>query len=240
VREVNEDACLEQPRGGVWVVADGMGGHSLGEFASRVAVRSLMALPAAGRLEQRVDSAKARLLDANRRLRAEAARRDVQVIGSTIAALLASERRCACVWAGDSRIYLYRAGQLKQLTRDHSELQAALGSMQVGSSDATLDRPPPNVITRALGGADSLELEHVVVDVADGDIFLLCTDGLSNEVSNAAIEQALLPGSCRLATDALVDMALERGGRDNITAVVVRADDLTSPDRTVLNPVLRI
>ncbi|HET9205744.1 MAG TPA: PP2C family serine/threonine-protein phosphatase [Burkholderiaceae bacterium] len=237
VREVNEDACLEQPRCGVWAVADGMGGHSLGEFASRLAIRSLMDLPTEGTLEQRASSVEARLLDANRRLRAEAARRDVPVIGTTIATLLVAENRFACVWAGDSRIYLFRDGRLRQLTRDHSQLEA-IRSLHVGSSDDTLDRPPANVITRALGGDDQLELDAVGADVADGDVFLLCSDGLSNEVSEAAIVQALMPGGCRLAAEALVDMALERGGHDNITAVVVRAEDLSSPDRTLMHPVL--
>jgi len=237
VRQANEDACLEQPKCGVWAVADGMGGHSLGEFASRVAVRSLMDLPSGGGLEERLCTARARLSEANRRLRAEATRRDVAVIGTTIAALLTSEHRCACLWAGDSRIYLYRAGRLRQLTRDHSQLEF-VRSRRMLSSDDTLDRPPTNVITRALGGADMLELDDVIVDVADGDVFLLCSDGLTNEVREVAIEQALLPGSCRLAADALVDMALERGGRDNITVVAVHAEDLGSPDRTLLHPVL--
>jgi protein phosphatase len=160
------------------------------------------------------------------------------VIGTTIAALLVAQRRFACVWAGDSRVYLYRDGRLRQLTRDHSQLEA-LRSLHLGSSDATLDRPPSNVITRALGGDDSLELDAVGADLADGDVFLLCSDGLTNEVSEAAIVQALMPGSCRLAAEALVEMALERGGHDNITAVVVRADDLSSPDRTVLHSVLK-
>jgi protein phosphatase len=238
VRTVNEDACLEQPRCGVWAVADGMGGHSLGEFASRLAIRSLMDLPVEGALEERAATAETRLLEANRRLRVEAARRDVPVIGTTIAALLVAQRRFACVWAGDSRVYLYRDGRLRQLTRDHSQLEA-LRSLHLGSSDATLDRPPSNVITRALGGDDSLELDAVGADLADGDVFLLCSDGLTNEVSEAAIVQALMPGSCRLAAEALVEMALERGGHDNITAVVVRADDLSSPDRTVLHSVLK-
>jgi protein phosphatase len=238
VREVNEDACLEQPKCGVWAVADGMGGHSLGEFASRVAIRSLMDFPPTGTLEQRAGAAETRLLEANRRLRAEAARRDVPVIGTTIAALLVAENRFACVWAGDSRIYLFRDGRLKQLTRDHSQLEA-VRSLYVGSSDDTLDRPPANVITRALGGDDELELDAVGADVADGDVFLLCSDGLTNEVSEAAIVQALLPRSCRLAADVLIEMALERGARDNVTAVVVHAEDLSSPDRTVLHPVLR-
>lgn len=238
VREVNEDACLEQSQCGVWAVADGMGGHSLGEFASRLAIRSLTDLPPEGALDERATAAEMRLLDANRRLRAEAERRDVPVIGSTIATLLVAGTRFACVWAGDSRIYLLRGGRLHQLTRDHSQLEA-LRAMHTGSGDITLDRPPANVITRALGGHDELQLDAVGADVIDGDVFLLCSDGLTNEVSEAAIVDALLHGSCRLAADALVDLALERGGHDNITAVVVRADDPSSPERTVLHPVLK-
>jgi protein phosphatase len=237
VREVNEDACLEQPERGLWAVADGMGGHALGEFASRLAIRSLMDLPAPESLERYVIAAQERLQQANRRLRAEAARRDVPVIGTTIAALLASQRHCACLWAGDSRIYLYRAGRLRQLTRDHSQLEAVL-SRHAARSDVTLDRPPANLITRALGGADTLEVDANTIEVVDGDVFLLCSDGLSNEVSALSIEQALLPGNCRLASEALLELALERGGRDNITVVVVRAEDLCSPDRTVMHPVL--
>jgi len=237
VREVNEDACLEQPECGVWAVADGMGGHALGEFASRLAIRSLIDLPASPNLEQYVDDAHERLQSANRRLRSEAALRDVPIIGTTIVALLASGRHCACLWAGDSRIYLFRAGRLRLLTRDHSQIEAAR-SRRHANLDDTLHRPPANLITRALGAADTLEIDRATVEVVDGDVFLLCSDGLSNEVSELAIEQALLPGNCRQASQALLELALQRGGHDNITAVVVRADDLHSPDRTAMLPVL--
>jgi protein phosphatase len=237
IREVNEDACLEQPECGLWAVADGMGGHALGEFASRLAIRSLIDMPAAQSLEQHVGHAQERLQGANRRLRSEAALRDVPIIGTTIVALLASGRRAACLWAGDSRIYLCRAGRLRLLTRDHSQIEA-VRSRRPQNSDDTLLRPPANLITRALGAADTLEIDVATVEVADGDVFLLCSDGLSNEVSELAIEQALLPGNCRQASQALLEMALQRGGHDNITAVVVRADDLCSPDRTAMLPVL--
>ena len=243
VREVNEDACLEQAHCGVWAVADGMGGHTLGEFASRLAIKSLMDLTnlvapgKAASLEALVAAAHERLQQTNRRLRAEAARRDVTIIGTTIVVLLAAGRQGACVWAGDSRIYRCRAGRLQQLTRDHSQLEA-VRSRHVGSADDTLVRPPPNVITRALGGDEALVLDSVTVDILDGDLFLLCSDGLSNELSEVAIEQALLHGGCKLACETLLDLALERGAHDNVTAVVVRADDLSSPDRTTPHPVL--
>ena len=88
------------------------------------------------------------------------------------------------------------------------------------------------------GNQTMLEVDGDIVEVLDGDVFLLCSDGLSNEVSELAIEQALLPGNCRQASQALIALALERGGHDNITAVVVRAEDLYSPDRTTMHPVL--
>jgi protein phosphatase len=237
VREVNEDACLEQPGRGAWAVADGMGGHALGEFASRLAIRSLADLAPPQTLEHHVALAQERLQGANRRLRDEAARRDVPLIGTTIAALLVWQRKCACLWAGDSRIYLYRGGRLGQLTRDHSEIEA-VRSRRARTGDDTLHLPASNVITRALGAEDTIEVDCETLEVLDGDIFLLCTDGLTNEVAEAAIEQALLPGNCRQAAQELLDLALEHGGRDNITAVVVRADDLYSPDRTAIHPVL--
>jgi protein phosphatase len=233
VRQVNEDACLDQPEHELWAVADGLGGHSMGEFASRLAMRSLMDLPTPASLEQRVKTTQERLREANRQIRAEALRCGIPIIGTTIAVLLAAGRRCACLWAGDSRIYLYRAGHLRQLTRDHSHLEAAR-SRHISSSDDTPIRPRANLITRGLGCDDTLELDQVTIELLDGDTFLLCSDGLSNEVSELSIEQALLPGICTLACDALIDIALQSDARDNITAVVVDAEDLSSPDRTEL------
>jgi protein phosphatase len=233
VRQVNEDACLEQSEHGLWAVADGMGGHTMGEFASGLAVQGLMDVPDTDDLGQRVNTVLERLQEVNRLLRAEAQRRDVPLIGTTIAALVAAGSLCSCLWAGDSRIYLYRDGRLRQLTRDHNQLEA-VRSQHVSSSDDTLKLPRTNFITRALGAEDTLCVDRITVELLDGDIFLLCTDGLSNEVSEMLIEQALLPGLCRHACDELIDMALNHEARDNITAVVVRVEDLSSLDRTVI------
>jgi protein phosphatase len=233
VRQVNEDACLDQSGRGLWAVADGMGGHSLGEYASGLAVRSLMDLPAIEDLEQRVELALERLREVNRLLRAEALRRDVPLIGTTIAALLTAGNLCTCLWAGDSRIYLYRDGRLRLLTRDHNQIEA-VRSRPVSDLDDTVELPKANFITRALGAEDTLCLDQLTLELLDEDIFLLCTDGLSNLVTELAIEQALLPCSCRMACDALIEMALEREARDNVTAVVAHAVDPSNPDRTIL------
>jgi protein phosphatase len=157
------------------------------------------------------------------------------MIGSTVAVLLASDGHCACLWAGDSRIYLYRNRQLKLLTRDHSQSEE-LRSRGLAVPEDIYQRVR-HVVTRAVGALDTLDLDQTVVEVNDGDVFLLCSDGLSNAVSEQAIRSALLPGNCQRASEALVDMALERGGHDNISAVVVRAEDLYA-DQTIFNPAL--
>lgn len=237
VRRVNEDACLDRRERGLWAVADGMGGHALGELASRVAIASLSELPARHGLSQRIDDARDRLRRANRRLRLEASQRRLQTIGSTVAVLLAAERQCGYLWAGDSRIYLCRQGRLTMLTHDHSHAEE-VRSRRDPRADDTLHRPPANLITRALGIAETLELDAGVIDLVDGDVFLLCSDGLTNEVHDLEIRNALLPGNCAQSCKALLELALDRGGHDNISIVVARAEDQQSSDRTGTNPAL--
>jgi protein phosphatase len=238
VRKTNEDACLDQPERGLWAVADGMGGHAMGDFASRLVIDVLRDAPAPATLAHFMADARDRLQTANRQLRTEAAMRGVAVIGSTVAVLLACGRHCGYLWAGDSRIYLCRNGRLTRLTRDHSQAEA-VRSLHDPSSEVTLLRPPSNLITRAVGAADTLELDSGAIEVIDGDVFLLCSDGLSNEVCDLDIGRALLPGNCHHASEALLDMALERGGHDNISVVLVRAEDLYSADSTAINPVFK-
>lgn len=236
VRKVNEDACLDQPARGLWVVADGMGGHTLGDLASRLIVEALDGMARAATLAAYVADARSRLLMVNQQLRAEAVVRNAHIIGSTVVVLLACERRCAVLWAGDSRIYLYRNGSLAQLTRDHSQIEELRAAGHL--VDATLTLAARNLITRAVGAAEELELDEHEFDVEDGDTFLLCSDGLSNEVSDQDICNALVAGDCAKAAETLIAAALQGGGRDNISAVVVRAEDLYSAEKTVLNPAL--
>ncbi|NIF53357.1 protein phosphatase 2C domain-containing protein [Burkholderia sp. Ax-1724] len=235
VREINEDACLDLPEAGRWAVADGMGGHAVGDLASRTVIEALSRLAAPRGIRTLIADTRARLQGANRQLRDEAARRRVQRIGSTVVVLLAYDRFCGYVWAGDSRIYLYRAGQLRQLTRDHSHVEE-LRSLGVITEEEARHHPAQHMITRAVGATDLLELDDDAIEVADGDLFLLCSDGLSNELSDADIAGVLTSTERENVCGALVELALARGGRDNITAVVVEAQDPNASEKTLLNP----
>jgi protein phosphatase len=236
VRTRNEDSVLDRPARRLWAVADGMGGHSFGDVASKMAVDALDAMAPAPSLRQARDDARAALLGVNQALLAEAAARSVEVIGSTVVVLLAHGHTATCVWAGDSRIYLCRGGGLHQLTRDHNQFEELQVRNHISAAEA-MTYPGGSMITRALGAADALELDDVELQVSDRDVFLLCSDGLSNAVSPEDIYSALAGGDCRQAADQLIAMALANGGSDNISVVVVRADDVDR-DQTVLNPAL--
>jgi protein phosphatase len=214
-----------------------MGGHTLGDFASHLVVDNLSNIEVANRIAKVVSKVRQRLQAVNQQLREEAVVRDAGIIGSTVVVLIAGEYSCGYLWAGDSRLYLFRRGSLQQLTRDHTQLEELRLRGDLPPPDSA-DYPSRNIITRAVGAMDELDLDEKIMTVDDGDTFLLCSDGLSNEVTESEIRDALLTGNCRQAVETLIEMALKRGGRDNISAVVVRADDLDSTDRTILNPAL--
>lgn len=236
VRKLNEDACLELAWHDLWAVADGMGGHAAGDFASQMIVDELRKVTPPDNLTGFVEDVKSTLRTVNRKLTDEASQRQVKIIGSTVAVLLAFDNRCACVWAGDSRIYLYREGNLRQLTRDHSRVEE-LVSRGLLSREEAKTYPDSNTITRAVGAMDKLEVDSELFEVQAGDIFLLCTDGLYNEVSAGDIEKLLGIGDCRESARQLIQSALDHGARDNVSVVVARADDDDPSAKTVLNPV---
>lgn len=223
VRARNEDAFLALPEQGLWVVADGMGGHQNGALASRLIVEQL-AEPSAGDLPQRLDELRKRLHTLNRRLGQEltvtAAHPD-PVIGSTVVALLIEGDRAACVWAGDSRCYLWRGSRLYQLSRDHSLLQQLIDEQQLSPSEAAR-HPAAHALTRAIGASDELKLEILELDVLPGDAFLLCSDGLYQGVSVDDLGAALNLPSPQLTLNRLFQQALDGPARDNLSAVVIR------------------
>jgi serine/threonine protein phosphatase Stp1 len=220
VREVNEDACLDRPEVGLWVVADGMGGHTAGDRASGMIVDSLRALPAPGRLSDYVDEVEKTLLRVNDSLRIMAASQEASTIGSTVAALLAHGGHGACVWAGDSRVYRLRAGVLEKVTQDHA-LVEELVERGVLTREQAVRHPQANLVTRAVGATDNLCLDVEVFELCGGDRFLLCSDGLDKELEEHEIAEVMMRDNDAPVSSVLVDIALSRGCRDNITVIAV-------------------
>lgn len=224
VRAANEDSYLLRPGCGLWVVSDGMGGHQAGHIASALVVEELGHVSngandlgtAGGFLAECTRG----LVAANARLRAQAHSMNLGLIGATVVLLVIRGGAFACIWSGDSRIYRVRAGAIAQLTRDHSEAEDLVARGVISRAEAR-NWPRRNVVTRAIGVFDEPELEIADGQVEPGDTFVLCSDGLTLHVEDEEIRD-LVAGGAAEAADALVRLALQRGGRDNVTVVVVR------------------
>jgi serine/threonine protein phosphatase PrpC len=229
IRTVNQDAFLAKPDSGLWVVADGMGGHDAGDFASQAIVDRLDQLAPQERLSRFIDEVEDRLIEVNQELIDEAAiRKEPTTIGSTVVALLVVKNYAACVWAGDSRAYLLRDGQMQLLSQDHSQVEELIEQGLLLREDAE-HHPAANVITRAVGAAEQLFVDVDLIELQDHDRILLCSDGLLKEVSQSEISQAMQQGSCQAVCDGLLEQALERGARDNVTIVVIDFTQSTDP-----------
>jgi PPM family protein phosphatase len=227
VRSSNEDAFGLSPEHGIYVVCDGMGGAAGGEIASRMAADLIvdrMSDEAGG--EPAREQLHAAIAEANRVVLERSEREPgLYGMGTTLVALLldggVGEGRALVAHAGDSRCYLLRAGKLERVTRDHSlvDEQIQLGAMTEEEAERS---PFRSVITRAVGTQKSVTEDVLEMEVAGGDVFLLCTDGLTREVDEAEIARILGAGNdLERAAQTLVDAANEAGGRDNVTAVVV-------------------
>ncbi|MET0293372.1 MAG: protein phosphatase 2C domain-containing protein [Phenylobacterium sp.] len=221
VRELNEDAILEAPQYGLWAVADGMGGMSAGDVASRAVIDALAAPDQASdrrrHLAEALHRTNARLLD-------YAADIGAGAVGATVAALSVQDGAYDIAWAGDARGYLLRAGKLERLTRDHSLVQDLVDQGVMTPAEARRSRRR-NIVTRAIGADPVLELDLRQGQVAAGDLFLLCSDGLSGVIEDHELAHQLAQGGdlARLA-DALVELSLHRGAPDNVSLVLVRAE----------------
>ena len=228
VRDHNEDSMLERPEIGLWVVADGMGGHSAGDLASGMIVERLNALGSPADLNQFLDATENTVLEVNTELRKIAREREAHMIGSTVVALLALDQFAICMWAGDSRMYRLRGNRLEQVSQDHA-LVAELTERGVITPEQAVNHPQGNLVTRAVGASDTLHLDLEIVQLRPADRFLLCSDGLDKEVSDAEIQQAMEEYPDAGFSEPLVELALQRGSRDNVTVIGVeisgRVDD---------------
>lgn len=235
VRERNEDSCLVRTDVGLWAVADGMGGHEAGDLASRVVVQSLDAV---GELESAADllaECEERLFSANQQILALSRDRQGAIVGTTAAVLLVRDNYYACIWAGDSRVYLINRGAINQVSRDHSELEELIAEGALSRED--VKDWPSNAITRAIGVADDPEFEVVTGPVEPEDIFVICSDGLTKHVQDEEILQYAATRRAQAACEDMLALALDRGGLDNVTIVIVRllAPRSQEPTRSPLN-----
>jgi protein phosphatase len=239
-RASNEDALLIEPALGLFVVADGMGGHKAGEVASRIAVEAIrefieqsgasadvtwpfgldseLSLDA-NRLRTAVRVANGRVLEASEQ------RSDYTGMGTTVVAVLAASDRLVFVGVGDSRVYLWTHGEVQQLTQDDSWVATVLAREPGMTESALAQHPMRHVLTSVVGARSDTEPHVDERPFAEGDVVLLCSDGLHGALTAGDIASAL--GSGRAITEipqVLVDGALARGASDNVTAVVIRRD----------------
>lgn len=228
-RQANEDRYAIVPDLGLFLVADGMGGHKAGQVASQMAaentVRAIEALQGASvGLAERLRHAVA---SANREIYTTAdAKPEMSGMGTTFVGMLFGGERLALAHVGDSRAYLLRAGRLRGLTDDHSIVGELLRRQEISAADAA-QHPHRHVLTRALGVRSRTEPDLAEMTPQAGDVFLLCSDGLTTHVGDAEIADTLTrERDLESAASQLVDAANRAGGQDNITVLLVRYDEV--------------
>jgi PPM family protein phosphatase len=249
IRSGNEDNFLMVPDRGIFVVADGMGGHAAGEVASEMAVRfvarelgSLRGLAD----DQVADRMRTSIRAANGAIfQRTLTEHDKRGMGTTVTALVLFETRFLVGQVGDSRAYLYRDGKLIQLTKDHSYVQEQVDAGYLTPEQAR-SHPYSNVITRCVGANSDVMPDIYLGTVKRGDLFLLASDGLTGMLEDPELAEMLGGGAKdrmpQDRVDALITEANRHGGLDNITAIIVRIDSVDAPvggDTEITRPGVR-
>lgn len=232
-RKQNEDSCilcapedkkLEQERGLLFAVADGMGGVTGGEFASRLALQSIVEYYYGGPPGNIPERLRQAVIEANRRIFEEAENHpEYHGMGTTVSLVLVNGDSAYLAQVGDSRVYLWRAGRnpLSQLTEDHSIVAEQVRNGYLSEEEAQ-NHSLKNLITRAVGTREAIKVDLFSLKLQVGDSLLICSDGLSNMVRDDEIAAALKNKNLQAAARVLVGRALEAGGTDNITVALVR------------------
>ena len=221
VRERNEDAVLDRPEIGLWAVADGAGGHQRGDYASARIVTALGEVTGLSSADLLRDDIRTRLRRVNQELRETATALGPRaMICSTVIVVLITGARSCCLWAGDSRCYLLRAGGLRQISHDHSYVQDLVDRGEIGP-EAASDHPLANVVTNLLGAGDRLTLEERWDQLVPGDTLLLCSDGLCRALTDPDIAAILRDHPVEAAADRLIENAVSCGAKDNVSVVVI-------------------
>ncbi|MFV0492493.1 MAG: PP2C family protein-serine/threonine phosphatase [Pseudorhodobacter sp.] len=220
VRKINEDSILSLPDQKIWVIADGMGGHEAGDFASQTIVDTIAMIPPDLPPGDLMRGLRRTIHEAHDRIRTAAEERYHARVGATVVALVLSDEHFMAFWAGDSRLYRFRDGQVEMLTSDHSLVAEFVIAGQMTWDEAE-HHPQANAITRAVGVGDTLELDKIRGDIRSGDRFLLCSDGLTKYAGFEALRSMVIGTPIETVADKLQNFALDAGGADNISIIVV-------------------
>lgn len=224
-RKINEDAVLSRPDIGLWAVADGMGGHAAGDVASQAVIDALLQIKPDSDLPDCVDTIEDKILLVNHNLRRHGQEAlGGRTLGTTVVSLFIMDGLGACIWAGDSRLYLFREGELRRISHDHSAVQEMIDSGMI-TPDQAAHHPHRNVITRAVGGGDKLYPELRVFNVQPGDWYLLCSDGFYNEVSEDVMASLIVQDTLEKSVAMLMEKALMHGAADNVSLIVVKVSE---------------
>jgi serine/threonine protein phosphatase PrpC len=224
-RKINEDSLFADPGRGLWVVADGMGGHDAGEIASTMVTDALRCLPPFQDTDELAAAAIEALHRVNREL-IDLARSNGQArprtIGTTVVGLGIGDGSFCCFWAGDSRAYRLRGGEITRVSRDHSLVQNLVDAGMLRPEEAETHENA-NLITRAVGVGEELEVDMVRGDVQPGDQFVLASDGLTRVVNDDELAAELGRGPLDQAADRLIDTVMARGAPDNVSLILIKA-----------------
>jgi serine/threonine protein phosphatase Stp1 len=220
VRSSNQDSYYCNPAAGVWVVADGMGGHYGGEWASAAIIECIGNISRHGGFAERLSAVRQAIADSNQCIFDEAQVQRRQM-GSTVVALVIGDGRYAILWAGDSRAYLKRGDAFLRLTRDHSQAEELVDAGLLDRG-AVAGHHSSHILVRAIGVLPSVEVDEIVGECAENDIFMLCSDGLHNLVGDAEIAEMIDREAFDRVSEQLVELGLERGAPDNITICLAR------------------
>lgn len=221
-RKINEDSLFADPERGLWVVADGMGGHEAGEVASGMVIDALRTLPLLDDLDELATSASEALQRVNRDLIGLArSGGGGQTIGTTVVGLAIANGSFRCFWLGDSRAYRFRDGMITRISHDHSLVQNLVDAGMIKPEEAE-SHENANLITRAVGVSEKVAVDVVSGDALEGDQFLLASDGLTRVVSDEELALTLARTSPEEAADNLLSKVLERGAPDNVSLIIAR------------------
>lgn len=219
-RNVNEDSILVLPDQQIWAVSDGMGGHARGDFASQTVVDSIAMLDQGLEPSELIKALREALVHAHQTILAESEATGGSTIGATVVTFMVADGHFAAFWVGDSRLYRLQGGSIELLTTDHSMVAALVLAGQMTWDEAEL-HPNSNAVTRAIGFGEDIELDKIRGEVLPGDRFLLCSDGLTKYATFDVLERILAKEPIETVADTLQQLALNGGGADNISVIVV-------------------